>query len=65
MSIFTIKHSAKDVTYTVQGFRAKNKDEINKQFFTTMASSKNKIVQEIFLEEIKDPNKKSNDKSLS
>jgi myosin-5 len=30
-----------------------------------MASSKNKVIQEIFLEEVRDLNKKSNDKSLS
>jgi myosin heavy subunit len=30
-----------------------------------MATSKNRIIQEIFLEEVRDLNKKSNDKSLS
>lgn len=48
--LFTVRHTAKDVVYSVKGFRQKNKDEINKQVLVTLSKSKNKLISSIFSE---------------
>jgi len=46
--LFTIKHTAKDVEYNIDGFIERNKDETSETIETTMESSKNKYVGLIF-----------------
>ena len=42
---FIIVHTAKDVEYTVLGFRQKNKDELNPIALVTFSNSSNEIIQ--------------------
>ena len=41
---FSIVHTAKEVTYTITGFRAKNKDEISKDLDQGITSSTNESI---------------------
>ena len=41
---FIIVHTAKDVEYTVLGFRQKNKDELNPIALITFSNSQNEII---------------------
>ncbi len=45
---FTIKHTAKEVEYNINGFRQKNKDELPKNIETTILNSKNNFIVEIW-----------------
>ena len=47
--IFTVIHTARDVDYTIDGFREKNKDELGEAVTDMMKSSKNQLIWRIFL----------------
>ncbi len=47
--IFTVIHTARDVDYTIEGFREKNKDELGEAVTDMMKTSKNDLIWRIFL----------------
>ncbi|KAL4464464.1 hypothetical protein ABPG72_011752 [Tetrahymena utriculariae] len=49
---FTIQHTPRQVQYSILGFRAKNKDEMNLQFIQLLSESKNPIVNDIYYAEL-------------
>ena len=51
--LFTVKHSAKDVEYTIIGFSEKNKDEVSKGVVEAVTSSKNELVKLIYNKALK------------
>lgn len=45
---FTIVHTAKDVEYTVTGFRTKNKDELNPVALTTLKHTNHPLLSSCY-----------------
>lgn len=48
---FLIVHTAKPVVYQIQGFRSKNRDELNKETEDLLRQSANSVVKDAFFEE--------------
>lgn len=59
---FIVVHTAKEVEYTVNGFREKNKDELSNLILEIVGKSKNELIARLFTES---DEKGKKDKTLS
>lgn len=56
---FIVAHTAKDVEYSIQGFRDKNKDELSSMTQQNLCKSKNSLIKLLFTANPDEANKKT------